>query len=610
MSETKGTGRVCALDEGFGAIYESEAGPFTVWVMGGEARLRLALAAELPERATLGRLGTCLDEAADSLTRELISLDEQVLGCECHRLAWASSLLADRGPYAGDLQINAARYTAMDEIVRAGGRHVFFVDDAIVSRAMAETAKRNGLTLECADGADVAGNTMGVLRARASVLKQYVSQSRVLKKMRKSRPAPWAELARCDVLVLDWVGANSFERDGETARTGNLQRMADVLRQGGLKVGFIANPLSWTQPFEAIAENVVDAHDPVVMTDECRGIWSVLKGAWATWRMSRHVRGATLRAGGLDLSPLFEVERQSDAVRPQSTAAYSYSAIAAVLARHDVKPKAIVYPCENQGWEQALAAGVRRHLPQTRVIACQSAPMAERYISQLPAPSDVKSGRLPDQWVVMGPFYRDLLVKFGLPGAHIVVGGSFRFEAALENPLKPAQGGDGKTVLAATSIEFGEALDLVVKGAAAVLEIPGAHLVVNFHPIVEGEFREGIAEGLRKALGGDAMTQVTLSTQRSSELMDKADVLLYNSSGAVFDACFVGVPVVHVAVDGSLSYDKVPGGTSNRVNGTKELVAMLNEIFSRTERAAPDFSVGGVIAPVDEAAILTAVRGA
>jgi len=611
MNSILGCGQIAVLNEHFADALSvlSGGGAFTVWAMGGDAKVCLDMCGKLPSAASLGQLGTCLDDAADRVAHDLLDLDQKVLTDEKDRLAWSASLIGDRSPYAGDLQLNTARYLVVNDIIRAGGRHLFFVESEIVASALVKTARDNGLPVTWQGKAVKQPLRVDVLRARASALKAHWRRMGVMRKRRADHPVPWAQLAACDVVLVDWAGSQTFSPDGATVRTGNLVRMADILRHAGLKVGFIANPLSWTQPFESIADNVVEALDPVVMIEECRSIGSVMRGAWATWRLIRRLKKSQFHAVGHDLSALFNLECVKDNIRPQSTLAYSLVDVAMTLARNGVKPRAIVYPFENQGWERALMQGVRRHLPDTRLLGYQHAPFAARYIGFFPPQSDIAAGRLPDQLVVMGPRFEELFQAFGWPQERLTLGGSLRFEPALENPPPLARCAN-KTVLAATSIEFGEALDLVVKAGSAVCAIADARLVVNFHPVVTQAFRDEVRDGLVLAVGEEALSRVEFSTARAADLINRADVLLYNSSGAVFDACFAGVPVVHVPVDGCMSYDKVPDMVSRRVAGGADLQNVLTEILDAPHDVVADMNVGGVIAPINENNIVAAVRGA
>ena len=611
MGVSGGTGHIATLSAGAADVIRAQGidGALTVWLMGGDAKLRLGLVDDVPEDVVLGDLGARLDDAADRIERALLDLDNQVLAEEGDRLAWSASLIGDRSPYAGDLQLNAARYLVLHDIIKGGGRHLFFVEDALSAWSLSYTAQVNGLEVSRQGQAIKSPPGIETLRARASALKTHWRQSRALAALRKQHPAPWQAMQECDVIVLDWAGKGSFNPDGPTERLGNMARMPDVLRGAGLKVGFIANPLSWVQAFDLIAESVVNSHDPVVMVDECRGVGSLVRAAWASWGMNRRLK-KTFHVEGLNLSPLVELECGKDKIRPQSTVAATFSDIAMTLALNGVRPLAIVYPFENQGWERALVAGARRHLPQTRMIAYQHAPFAARYIGFFPPQSDLDQGRLPDQLVVMGERFEDLFLRHGWPRDQLVLGGSLRFEHATAHPAQPAKDVEKqtcKTILAATSIDLMEALDLVSKAAAVVRDDLNLCLVVNFHPVVDAEFRSTVQGALAKVMGDDASARAKLSSASVADLIGTADVLLYNSSGAVFDAFFAAVPTVFVAVDGQLSFDKVPGDANHRVRGAQELSGMLEDIFASELNQAPDLTIGGCIAPLQGDAIVEAV---
>lgn len=107
MNTIPGAGHVAVLNQYFADVLEAQddGQGFTVWAMGGDAKLRLDLIDQLPDGVTLGDFGSRLDDAADRLARDLLDLDAQVLSREEDRLAWSASLIGDRSPYAGDLQL-------------------------------------------------------------------------------------------------------------------------------------------------------------------------------------------------------------------------------------------------------------------------------------------------------------------------------------------------------------------------------------------------------------------------------------------------------------------------------------------------------------------------
>ena len=60
-------------------------------------------------------------------------------------------------------------------------------------------------------------------------------------------------------------------------------------------------------------------------------------------------------------------------------------------------------------------------------------------------------------------------------------------------------------------------------------------------------------------------------------LLEKCSMLIYNSSGTVFEAARLGIPSIYVGSNGGLDLDKVPGGSKLKCRSSED----LNEIILR-----------------------------
>lgn len=587
----------------------SRGGAFRVWYLGDNLGRQQDIQRVLPPAGEMGRCDVTLDQMADDLEECLLTLRDQADLSESQQLCWDVSITSDLSPYNGALQLNAARYFWIERILNSAGRHLFVFEDGETGLAFRRTAEINGLQVEWLGGAYGHSTMMSGLRARASVLKTVWKHQRTMKALRRGADARWDALKECDVLVLDWAGTKTFSPSRPSETSAVLEKMPHVLRESGLKVGFIANPLYWLDPFSDIASNTHDAFDPVVLLDECLPLTTLLYGAWNTWMFSRGHRPA-VTCKGRDISPLLHHELQQDICRTQPSRSYAYTAIARTLAQKGVKPKAIVYPFENQGWERALVLGARQHLPDCRMIAYQHCPFSMRMISFFPSRSDRPECR-PDQLIVMGSYYADQFEKRGFPKDRLSIGGSLRFENLLSSTTKSAHKESGRwssTVICCTSIEYSESADLVLKTMQAVRSMDDVGVIVNFHPRVNDESVSLLQQDVA-AFDSDWERYVSFSEETATDLFPKVDVVLYNSSGAVFDAVISGLPAVHVAVEGRLNYNKLSGDISFDTETVEDLHRVLKEVLSmpRQERGAA--SVENYIAPVNEDAIVGAVRG-
>lgn len=561
----------------------------------------------------LGDPGNFLERIADRIEGCLLDLSSLLVPEEEDALAWDVSALSDLNPYGGTLQLNATRCIFMIETVKSGGQHIFLVDDDDAGQAQARAVVANGQSAKWVGDVQSGGSVLQKLRARLSMVRQIMRHRCVVRRLRRNAQVRWDDLKNCDVLVLDWAKPSTFSSETPTGRVSNLERMPEVLRNGGLKVGYLANPLHWLFPFEDIAQGCFSANDPVVLVDECLSPLSMLKGAWRTWRQERGLK-RQVTCGGYDVTDVVRLEFSRDVLRTQGTRSYAYGDVAKTLAKHGLSPKAIVYTYENQGWERTLIRGFREHFPDCRLIGYQHCPFAMRMISFFPSPWQVRDNVIPDELVVMGPYYAEQLAARGFPRERLKNGGSLRFEGLYARPPVRRQGQEaqdaGHAVLCATSVEYSESLNLVLKAAQAVKGLHDTTMIVTFHPKVSETFIENIiAETNADVRGAEAF--VSFSRQSTSSLLPTVDVLLYNNSGAAFEALMGGIGTVFVSVDGALDYDKIPDEIARRASSAEELKATLAEMMSNTgqPQKGGDKSVGGCIAPVDEAAIVRAVRG-
>ncbi|MBT4889506.1 MAG: hypothetical protein HON65_08140 [Rhodospirillales bacterium] len=588
----------------------SVAGDLTVWFLCSNVEPRLDLIEKLPATVTVGELGSKLDDAADRIEHQLLNIDEQILGSEDDRFAWGASLIGDSSPYATDLQRNAASYLVAQDILASGGRHLFIVESDNLAWAFSQTALRNGVMLECRVKPRTPSRIFAGLHSRLSMIRQYWRESRILKPIRRNCPLPLKKLRDCEVLIFGWAGEQTFQSNKQNSQFGHLTRMPQVLRNAGLKVGFIANPLGWTQDYTKIVKNVASAFDPVLLTCDTKSLGAVLRGAWTSWKMNRRLKKDVIIAG-LNLSPILELERYKDLQSTRPTSAYGYREIGKFLVDHGIKPKVIVHPYERQGWERAFLTGMREYLPETRVVAYQHAPISARFISLFPSEADIESKRLPDQMITMGSYFFRLFESRKFPLERLSMGGSLRYETALSTAEKMTTKSTSQKngiVLAGTSIDLDEALDLVGKAALALRALPEVRLVVNFHPVVSNDFKARV-ESFVKKIAGSVAKRVEFSNAGIQDLLPDASVLLYNGSGAAIDAILQGVPAVYVPLGGTISADKIPDHLTIHAANEAELQVVLQKLLLSEDVEKRDRSIGGILAEVDEDAIVKAVLG-
>lgn len=610
---------------GGGLVAFSPDEAWTVGYFGDDYEGWVRLCRGLPAAWSANAVGERLSRAAERFETEVINLDAVLLGAGANRIRWEASDLADRGPYLTPFTLNLGRCAVLLEMAATPGRHLIVVEDEGLALALWQAARDNGVAVGwCRPGggldrrgwirrfaAGIPGLTLAcALATRVRELCRTLGRLAVLRRLRRMRPAPLAALRCCDVLIMAWSDTRTFSADREKESDPFFGALPTLLRTAGHKVGYLANPLSWLEPFPAIAEVCTTARDPVLMLEDCLTVGDLLAAALGSLAPACPVGGRT-SIDGLDVTALVRRELRLERMTARAAQAWYYLAVGRALRRFGLTPTAVLMSYENQPWEKLTREGLRRHRPATRVISCQISMFGPGYLSFFPSRMDVASGRLPDALLISGEHYADLFRRHGFPDDRLVMAGAIRYQGFLEHltAMMSLERGrnsteTGMTVLCATSLEYQESLELVHKAAIAIAEMPGARLQVNFHPI----FGEPLRQRLRAAIAELASAPIEYVTTGIQTLLATVDVVLYNSSGASFEALAAGVPVIYIGRDLVVDLDRVPKGAALHAQSPAALGACLASVAgSGRERTPATEVLSRCLAPIRPLAVLAAL---
>ncbi|MDV7340817.1 hypothetical protein RYZ26_14520 [Terasakiella sp. A23] len=584
--------------------------PTDLWVFGGAVADYNMLKSQETDLINICIPGDLLNKYSDKIEDNLLNLDAQ-LGLNDQEFdIWQASLSAERSPLVGNLQLNVARFLVLQKVIDPARRQVFLFENKEVAQDFYLVCRANKIAINCRfqmSSTPPSPRFTKMLRARVSALKQVLQQKYLSYRVRKQRPrAVWRDLKECDVLLVDWVGENSFSLDRPTERCGNLERMVSLLTQRGLKVGFLAQPLCWTQDIGKITENLVHAFEPVVSINECRSLLSIVHACFSSWRMKK-LLGRKINILGFDVSRFLHNELCRDLEKPQTSIAASYKAVAQNLAAKNINPKAIIYTFENQGWERALVSGIHKSLPSTKAIAYQHAPFARRYIGFFSSQKALNGGSFPDQILLMGEIYKQWFLEKRVPDGKLNVVGSLRFESLLNQASLERDAGKN-VILCCAPIDVEESLSLVTKVANAVKSIEGIKLIVNHHPVVGQHYIDNLSEALAGIFGRQS-DMIELSSDKAVSLFQRADLMVYSTTGVAIEAVIKGMPCVCVESGMHISFDKLPDQIRHSVLESEELVTFIQEHMAQSsQNFVVDKTVGGLLAPVLEDGIIESVE--
>jgi hypothetical protein len=200
-----------------------------------------------------------------------------------------------------------------------------------------------------------------------------------------------------------------------------------------------------------------------------------------------------------------------------------------------------------------VAFAARRHLPETRVVGYDNLNMSRLVIDLYPARVELGRRPLPHRIVTMGPAFRDVLVKEGIPPDIVRVGCGIRHTELWNEASRSRRVRDPEraVVLVATELVLDRAVELVNKAVKAFGGDTRYEVVIKWHPSIPARALEH--------LSGEAPRHdnVVFSESKIGDLLLEADMLLYTYTSVAYDALAFGVPAVFVQSETDLDFDQL-----------------------------------------------------
>jgi hypothetical protein len=560
------------------------------WIYFGRSTERYyAWRSAIGRRAEPLNAAALVNDAVAEFHEELLNFDE-VLAYRSP-LLWHSTTLAERDVYNSTFLFRCAAALAFEHVLDslAGNLLVAVDDDWFLARKLARRASERGLRSRLVGGPR---GRVAVVRYRMSWMLRAFAEPRWFltrffrSRLRLARARPRLRLpSDLDTLIVTWAQPHTFAPGRPTEREAFSGELPAVLRSHGKTIGYLACPVWWVYPFDEVLANTQAAGDPILLLEECVEVRDALSICARTLVCpARPVRRYVV--GGLDLTDLL-----ADALRHEVRCwDLQFFVVGKALARRGVRPKLVIHPFENAAWEKTFHLGIRRSLPETRIVGYQHSTVPFGPSGYFPSKRDISEVALPDTIVVNGRLWGDLLRKHGYPAERLRNGPALRFPHIIERLESPPQQESWRerrqkpSVLIAAAGGFDEALELVCKSLQALADWDSITLLVKLHPTMPGQdrFQEAVARGLGIEV---APSRVEFTTQSINELLESVDVLLHTKSSTAYEALAYGVPIVFVCSD--FWFDRNPLPPDSQVGQTarspEDIRAAVHRALSETD---------------------------
>ena len=514
-----------------------------VWYFGDDYQCFMDLEAQ----QQMAPVGDVLNRVANRLNYELVNLDA-ALSNGRFPCSWASSMLAERNPLTSDFCLDICRIIGLLEGLSQGERHLVVVDDPSLGRAVDKICRTAG------HDSVWRGPRWQPFRFLCNVVRAQAGAFRMLweRRSEKSKTVSSAHIG-----ILSWASPNSFKTFDRDAYFGALPSW---LKDRGIVSARLFKPMVWMASFQHFKTALKECSAPVAMISDfipLTAMASALFGlALFPWAVCR-----SLKLEGFDLTALVKRAIGQEFLSANFVLSYGYSRVAATMKAQGMELSELLYPYENQPWERALILGFRHHLPSTRLIGVQHAPLAMNYFSACASKRQWRENTVPDLLVTIGQEFKHRVIEYGAPADRVVVGGTLRFPyMAPLKAIEPRVKNQSKTILVSCAIHFGQSYELCHRVMMAVRDVENVALLINFHPAVDAVSRERLIAKLAPLAKG---LSVRYTDAPAYDLLPSTDLLVYAQTGVAFEAAALGIPILFVGSVTGLDLDKFDAGQSN-----------------------------------------------
>lgn len=247
---------------------------------------------------------------------------------------------------------------------------------------------------------------------------------------------------------------------------------------------------------------------------------------------------------GKDVTELFTAER--DRFLFGSIDAILYVRLPLRLRQAGFKISQVIAPFENMIDEKCLIGGLRRYMPQVKIVGFQHSTLWPLLLCQYVDEKVDKNAPLPDRIVCNGEFLKNILIEEGLHPNRLAVGPALRY--AYLKMAKREKKQIETDILITVSLIESDALELMSKMNKAFGELGHLKIVIKFHPMmqVDNFLKQGTVLLPKHFQRVDGSIQEHLS---------KTKILISMSSSTVVEALSVGVPVIVVGRENSIDFN-------------------------------------------------------
>lgn len=485
--------------------------------------------------------GPLLGRAARQLRRPFLDLLTE-LGRRFNAIAWWASRVSERNTAVSPLFLYCCYLkVGQEQILRISGVFCVISESWAVLESLAEVARAHGCQVKWMTQL-IPGQRQTLFLTRI-VRRLMEFLARALLQLQSDSSPRLADVDHPCILLRTWVDEACFGKNG-IFHDRYLPGLCSWLEAQGYAVATIPvlfnMKRSYRSAWKWLRHSNQQFLNPYKYYHPADYLFT-LREAWRQIRMSI----GPVCLDGLDVSRLFEAERER-AVFDSLESVLSYR-LPYRLAKAGFRVKVFIDTFENMIPDKALNLGFRSWMTDTKLVGFQHGALYPLVLCFFVTPGESEFAPMPDRVVCNGEFFRDILIREGLPADRAMVGPALRYahlwRMTGSEIARPDKGG---CVLVPLPLMLEDAVELLIKVAHAFGNVKDLQVILKSHPM------SSLEALLRTARLKELPSYFKFVRGAMGEWLAKAHVVVAMSSSTIYEALAAGLPVIVVGHETAL----------------------------------------------------------
>lgn len=527
-----------------------------------------------------------LSRAARQLRQPFLDLITE-LGRRYNSIAWWASRLSERNTMVSPLFLYCCYLqVGQDVLENTQGALCVIGENWEVLESLAEAARRRGCDIRWVTRPVPGRRQTLFLTWIVKRLAHFITRS-LLQLQRDSGVLP-ADASRPIVLLRTWVDEACFGQDG-IFHDRYLPGLGRWLEAQGCAVVTIPVLFSLDRSYRLAWEWLRHSRQQFLNPFKYYHFDDYLFALREAWQQARMPIGPVC-LDGLDVSRLFEAERERAVFDVGSVESVLSYRLPYRLAKAGFRVDVFIDTFENMIPDKVLNLGFRCWMSDTKLVGFQHGALYPLFLCLFVTPGESEFAPMPDRVVCNGEFFRDILIREGLPADRAVVGPALRYAHLWRmTGSETARPDKGDCVLVPLPLVLEDAAELLIKVAHALGNVKGLQVIFKPHPMSSPEAL------LRTARLKELPSQFKFVRGAMGEWLARAHVVVAMTSSTIYEALAAGLPVIVVGREAALDLnplawypdlDRVLRSPEEIRKETQRLLTLSAEDLARYRRYA------------------------